>query len=559
MNNILWEFLPENDISPELINNFDIDKSILNILINRKIDNKEKIGMFLNEGIELLYNPFLMPDMEKAVERIIKAVKNSEKILIIGDYDVDGLTGALLLYKGLSVLGLTPSYYIPHRLNHGYGIKLEDMDKVRKYNPSLIITVDNGIKAFEFADLVKNENIDLIITDHHIPDKKLPDAYCILDPKLENSDYPFKELAGVGVAFKLIQALFNKLNKKEYLSPLLKWVAIGTVADIVPLIDENRVLIKEGFKSISDSNDSGIRALLKAVGVNKRMISPEDIYFRIGPRINVAGRLENPNLIMDMFLAPEEKAMEYARYLNKLNSKRQTIEYQMFFGAKKRIEKEGLNNDPIIVVEKKNWHKGVIGIVASKLVEEFGKPVILIAIDKDGKGYASGRSGGDISLIDKIEKVKKSLRLTDGTINFGGHAQAIGFIIEENKIDNLRDAIKKNLKNEETIIQKKISVDGSLDIFNISEKFIYSLEKLAPFGYGNPSPVFASFNVNLKFLNSSSKSKKLYLEINNGHRKIKGFLWKKPYIKFESGNKNILFKPIIKDSKIQYIEVVDIK
>jgi single-stranded-DNA-specific exonuclease len=557
--NILWEFLPENEISPEITDSFNMDKSILNILINRDIDNKDKINKFLKEGIELLYNPLLMPGIKDGIKRVITAVRNKEQILIIGDYDVDGLTGALLLIKALNVLGLSPNYYIPHRLNHGYGIKEEDIEEVKKYDASLIITVDNGIKAFDFAEAIKEIGVELIITDHHIPDEKLPDAYCIINPKLKNSKYPFKELSGVGVAFKLIQAIFKELNTEEFLYPLLKWVAIGTVADIVPLIDENRILIKEGFKSISDSNDSGIRALLKAVGVNKKKISPEDVYFRIGPRINVAGRLENPNLIMDMFLASEEKAIEYAKYLNKLNSKRQSIEYRMLLNARKKIEKEQLYNDPIIVVENRNWHRGVIGIVASKLVEEFGKPVILIAVDKDGKGYASGRSAGNISLIDKIEKVKKSLKLDDGSINFGGHSQAIGFIIKEGKINDLRDSIRKHLDSKETNIQKRIFVDGVIDIFKNSSSFFASLKKLEPFGYGNPAPIFASFNVNTRFLNINSKSKKVYLEIVNGNKKIKGFLWKKPYIKLESGIKNILFKPIVKDNELQYIEVVDLK
>ncbi len=557
--NILWEFLPENEISPDITNTFDIDRSVLNILINRNIDNKEKIKKFLDDGIELLYNPLLMPGIRKGMERVISAVKNNENILIIGDYDVDGLTGTLLLIKALNILGLNPDYYIPHRLNHGYGIKEEDIEEVIKHKASLIITVDNGIKAFDFAESLNKMGIDLIITDHHIPDEILPGAFCIINPKLKNSEYPFKELSGVGVAFKLIQAVFKELKTEEFIYPLLKWVAIGTVADIVPLVDENRILIKEGFKSISDSNDSGIKALLKAVGVNKKKISPEDVYFRIGPRINVAGRLENPNLIMDMFLASEEKAIEHAKYLNKLNTKRQSIEYKMLLNARKKIEKNKLHNDPIIVVENKNWHKGVIGIVASKLVEEFGKPVILIAIDKDGKGYASGRSGGDVSLIDKIEKVKISLQLDDGSINFGGHSQAIGFIIKEDKIDDLRDAIRKHLNSKETIIQKKIFVDGVIDIFKSSNYFFNSLKKLEPFGYGNPSPIFASFNVNTRFLNTNNKSKKIYLEITNGKKKIKGFLWKKPYIKMESGIKNILFKPIIKDSELQYIEVMDLK
>jgi len=555
----IWQFLPEDKRAFEFANKYNLDYRAANILINRGFNTEEKIVKFLNPNFNSLYDPYLLKDMDTAVNRIEKAKELNENIFIIGDYDVDGLTASTFLTKALRLLGINCSYFIPHRLEHGYGIKADDIEKVEKSKSTLVITVDNGIKAFEFAEELNKKNIDLIITDHHVPAKKLPKAFCIINPKLKDSGYPFSELSGIGTAFKVIQALYNKLKKEKYLPSLLKWVAIGTVADVVPLIDENRILVSEGFKSLSMSSEAGLKALMKIAGVDKKNITAEDIAFRIGPRINVAGRLKDPNLIMEMFFSDERNAFEIARKLNKLNFKRQRIGEIILKQTKKIIEKKKLYDDPIIVVDSKKWHRGVIGVIAARLVKKYNKPIILIAVEKDGKGYGSGRSGGDVSLLDKISKFRETFELKNGKVNFGGHSKAVGFIIEQQKIELLRNQIREKINPETTTIKKKYDVEGLIDIFKLNKKFFCSLNKLEPFGYGNPKPVFASLNVNLKIRSNNKRNKRISVEFTNGTKTIKGYCWRRQNLKIKSGKKNILFIPKITKYGNINLEIIDIK
>ncbi len=557
MSETVWEFLPENEEAKEIAELFNLDRRIANVLINRGFRNKETIEKYLNPSIENLYNPFLLKGMESAVDRILFAKKRGEKIIIIGDYDVDGLSSSILLHKAFNLIGIKNSFYIPHRLNHGYGVKKEDIEIVRDSMASLVITVDNGITAFDFAEEIKKSNIDLIITDHHNPSEELPHAFSILNPKLKDSGYPFKQLAGVGVAFKLTQAIFKKLNIENTLFSFLTWTDLGTIADVVPLIDENRILVANGIKDMEKSSNPGLNALMRVSGVNPNILTAEDFLFRICPRINVAGRLEDPTIIMSLFMANEQEAMNIAKELNKLNGKRQSIENKVLKEAKRLIETKGFDNDPIIIVEKEGWHKGVIGIVASKLVEEFGKPVILIAIDENGIGHASGRSGGKISLIDKIKTLEENLKTEEGEINFGGHDQAIGFTIEAHRIDELRNAIRKKFVNNETIIKKRFFVEGQIDIFNLNGNFFNSLKKLKPFGYGNQKPIFALLDANIK-LKIRKDSKRVNLKIYKDNREIDAYLWKRPHLELDSSKKHLLFTIHTYSNKYA-IEVLDLK
>ncbi len=557
MSETVWEFLPENREAKEISERFNLDKIIANILINRGLKTEIEIEKFLNPSLKNLYDPFLLEGMKESVNRILKVREENGKIIIIGDYDVDGLSSSILLHKAFNLLNIKNTYYIPHRLNHGYGVKKEDIKRVKESGASLVITVDNGITAFDFAEELKKTSADLIITDHHIPDISLPHALAILNPKLKDSKYPFTQLAGVGVAFKLVQAIFEKLKMVNFLPPLLKWVALGTIADAVPLIDENRILVKSGIEEIENSSEPGLNALIKVSGIANKNLSSEDFLFRICPRINVAGRLEDPNMIMSLFLSKEEEALTIAKRLNKLNSKRQSIESKVLSEAKKIIEKMGYHNDPIIIVGKKGWHKGVIGIVASKLVEEYERPTILIAIDENGKGHASGRSGGEISLIDKIKIVENNLRTEEGEINFGGHSQAIGFTIEANRIEELRSAVKKIFLQDETKIKKYFPVEGEIDIFNLNSKFFNSLQKLKPFGYGNKKPIFALLDAEIK-LKIRNDSKRVNLKIRKNGKEMDAFLWKRPHFEFSTKKSHLIFT-IHTFSNKYVIEVLDLK
>ncbi len=557
MSETVWEFLPENREAKEISKRFDLDATIANILINRGLKTEREIDNFLNPSLKNLYDPFLLDGMKESVERILKVREKNGKIIIIGDYDVDGLSSSILLHKAFNLLNIKNTYYIPHRLNHGYGVKKEDIKIVKESGATLVITVDNGITAFDFAEELKKTPIDLIITDHHIPDSSLPHALAIINPKLKNSKYPFTQLAGVGVAFKLVQAIFKRLSMEKFLSPLLKWVALGTIADAVPLIDENRILVKSGIKEIENSSEPGLNALMKVSGVNNNNLSSEDFLFRICPRINVAGRLEDPNIIMSLFLSREEEALKIAKRLNKLNSKRQSIEGKVLSEAKKIIEKMGYNNDPIIIVAKKGWHKGVIGIVASKLVEEYHRPTILIAIDENGKGHASGRSGGEISLIDKIKSVEDNLRTEEGEINFGGHSQAIGFTIDANRIEELRSAVRKIFLQNETKIKKHFPIEGEIDIFNLNSKFFHSLQKLKPFGFGNRKPIFALLDAEIKF-KIRNDSKRVNLKIRKNGKEMDAFLWKRPHFELNTKKSHLIFT-IHTFSNKYIIEVLDLK
>ncbi len=554
-----WEVQEEHPESREADSLYGLHPVIFDVILNRGVTQESKIHSFLNPKISDSYDPFLLDDLEEGAERILLARERREKVLVVGDYDVDGITGTTLLYTALLGLGIEASYFIPHRLIHGYGVKGEDIDMVLERGASLVVTVDNGIKAYDFAARCKEEGIDLIVTDHHIPDSELPPATYVINPKREASRYPFRDLSGVGVAFKLVQGLYRKCGQGALLDSFLKWAAIGTVADIVPLVDENRIFVREGFRSLSDLADGGLKALLTEAGVNQLTITAEDVYFRIGPRINVAGRLEDPNLIMELFLGQGSEATTIAQSLNTLNSRRQSIEQKVLKEARRRIEKEGLFRDPVIVVESDDWHRGVIGIASTKLVEEYGRPVILVAVEEDGRGYASGRSAGNVSLIDKIERLKELFVLKDGSLNYGGHSQAVGFSLPCENISLLRERIRETFSPDETAIEKRYRVEAFLELNQLDDSFFDSLQRLLPFGFGNPKPLFGLLEAQLLVKSSRHGSKKIHLEVEKGGRSLPGYFWDRPGLEIQSGKRTLLFFPHRNSRGEISLEVVDSK
>ena len=415
-----WEFYETNEQRiNEIVDKFNISEILAKIIVNRGITDDRDIEVFLNPTRNDFYDPFLMPDMEKTVERILKAIDNKEKVIIYGDYDVDGITSITVLKKFLSERGLNVDYYIPNRLEEGYGLNKQAIEKIINEKYTLIITVDCGISAIEEVEICNKSGIDVIVTDHHEQLDTIPNAYTVVDCKRKDNTYPFRELCGAGVVFKLIQAISIKLNldAKEYLK-YLDIVCIGTISDIVPLISENRVIAKLGLKLVEQTKNIGLKILIQETGYKK--IDSGMISFGIAPRINACGRMGYQEEALKLFLTDNiEEARVITSKLNKYNIQRQEKEKEIFEQAIKALEKEDINNINSIVLCGENWHHGVIGIVASKLTEKFFKPTILICIE-DGIGKGSGRSIPGFDLHGALVSSSKYLE------KYGGHEMAVG-------------------------------------------------------------------------------------------------------------------------------------
>ncbi|MGE5630348.1 MAG: single-stranded-DNA-specific exonuclease RecJ [Caulobacteraceae bacterium] len=466
---------------------FDIPEIIARSLINRDIDTVEKVARFFNTGIENLYNPYLLKGLGKAVEGIRKAIKSKKKICIYGDYDVDGITSTAIMVKTLRHLGAETIYYIPNRMDEGYGLSKASIEKLKEQCVQLLVTVDCGIRANEVVDLANSFGMEVIITDHHECEDILPNANCIVNPHQPGCEYPFKGLAGVGVAFKLASALLEKENVSGLMKELVVIAAVGTVADVVPLVDENRILVKNGLDGIQNTSNPGLKALLEVCGLNNREISSYNIAFMIAPRVNAAGRIADATLCVELLLTDnKELARDIAKKLDANNRERQSIENEIFGSAEMKISSSvNLNHDKVIVLDSEQWHIGVIGIVASKLVERYHLPTLLITREGDiGKG--SARSIPRFNLYEAMAKC------SDLFEKFGGHELAAGFTIKTDKIDELRK--RMNLEAESILgkekLMQEVLVDYKLSPKDISLNTVKQLRMLEPFGIGNPSPLF---------------------------------------------------------------------
>jgi len=425
-----WEYkeINEDKIS-EISKRFNVPYLLAKVIANREFGSEEEISRYLNTDISNLYDPYLIKDMEIGVDRVIKAINNKEKILVYGDYDVDGITSITVVKKFFEDLGINILTYLPNRLDEGYGLNKLAIDEIQKMNVNLIITVDCGISAIDEVEYANSKRFDVIITDHHECGEILPNAYAIINPKRDDSEYPFKQLAGVGVAFKFIQAISKKLNLPEdrYLK-YLDIVCIGTIADIVPLIDENRIIAKNGLELLKNTKNIGVRALINKCGFNH--IDSSVISFGLSPRINACGRIGNPQTALDLFLTNDVyEAEKLANELNEANYERQAIEKKIFENAKELIAINKLDEKPIIVLGNENWHHGVIGIVASKLVELYYKPCVLICFEGD-EGKGSGRS---IAGFDLFSAISDSGELLE---KYGGHEMAVGLSINRDNYYN---------------------------------------------------------------------------------------------------------------------------
>ncbi|RKY66509.1 MAG: single-stranded-DNA-specific exonuclease RecJ [Candidatus Latescibacterota bacterium] len=477
----------------KLATELNVPLIIARILWNRGIEDFEGSKKFLRPSLENLHDPFAMADMEKAVERLNKAIDSGEQIMIYGDYDVDGVTAVSFLLKILKNLGTNLSFYIPDRLTEGYGISREGIREAQRRGVSLIVSVDCGITAVEEIQLARQLGIDVIVTDHHQPAEEIPEAVAMLDPKREGCPYPFKELAGVGVAFKLAQALFRKRNLDEaQLFEYLDLVALGTAADIVPLRDENRILTKHGIDRMAVTSNLGLRALLENTGLTGKLLGTGHLVFIIAPRINAVGRMGNAGRAVRLLTTENEgQARNIAKILEAENRKRKGVDDQIFSEASRMVT-EGIDREsnPAIVLASEDWHPGVIGIVASRIAEEFYLPTILIALDGE-EGRGSGRSIPDFDIYKALKRCKHSL------LGFGGHKYAAGLSIKREKIEQFREdfqAVARSVLHPEQLIPK-LKIDAEINLGQIDHRLVRLLRYFAPYGPQNMRPVMVSRNL----------------------------------------------------------------
>lgn len=507
-----WEFFSHNQEKvQEIMKKFEISELLATVLVNRNIVEDDDVKLFLNPTRNDFHDPYLMPDMRLAVDRIIKAIENKEKTMIYGDYDVDGITSITVLSRFFKERGLDVGSYIPNRLDEGYGLNKEAIKQIADEGYKLIITVDCGISGTEEVDYAYSLGMEVIITDHHEPLDILPKALAVIDCKRKDNNYPFNSLAGVGVAFKLIQALGIELglDEKEYLK-FLDVVCIGTISDIVPLVDENRVIAKLGLKLVEVTKSPGIRSLLNAAAYKE--VNSNTVSFGIAPRINACGRMGHERDALDLFLTENiVEANKITEKLNEYNKKRQDIEKRIFEEAIQIIESGNLKENNALVVGAEDWHHGVIGIVASKITELYFKPSILVCFEGD-EAKGSGRSipGFDLhaALCASSEYLEK----------YGGHEMAVGLSLKKDNFENFKEVFENIAKdaNTEEIIPV-IKIDKEINLKDITLESVKSLKLLEPFGESNKTPIFIYRNLRIDSIRALSEGKHLKLTLKDGN------------------------------------------
>lgn len=511
--------------SNEIYNNFNLDKDITTLLYNRDIIAGEDIKTFLYGGVEDITSPFLLKDIDKAVERLEIAKEKGEPVWIYGDYDVDGITSVSLCYLALKELGYNVKYYIPLR-DEGYGLNIEALNYIKSEGGTLTITVDCGISSHKEIAHANEIGIDIIVTDHHEINNGNPPAFAVINPKREDNEYKFKYLAGVGTAFFLISALFEKNNLKDELYKYLDIVAIGTVADIVPLLKENRIFVKEGLEYLRRSKWLGINMLIKKIfeDYETRKFNTYDIGFIIAPIFNAAGRLEDAKRAVELFIERDHRVCStiISELLSK-NSERKEIQEDIFQKAVEKIENEKLYENAVLIVGEEGFHHGVIGIVASKILDRYYKPTIIMEIKKDeGVATASCRSIEGFNIIEALNN------FSDLLLKYGGHSGAAGFSI---KIENIPEFSKRlNEYAEKTISDiafvKPIKIDKPLAFYKISYDFLDKISLLEPFGFGNSSPIFSLNNCQFDNLRLIGKDRKhIMMNIIKDGQEFKNCVW----------------------------------
>ena len=484
----------ETEKYQDLIDALDISPIVVQLLVNRGLHSIDQAKTFLRGNVAELYNPFLMQGMHEAVSRIKRAIRDGEKILIHGDYDVDGITAISILVFTLRNFGLEPYYYVPHRLTEGYGLSASGVKEAIRIGAGLVLTVDCGISSYEEVKALNAHNMDVLITDHHEVPEDLPPAYSIINPLQKGCFYPEKHLSGVGIVFKLCEALCSEFGSK-YVWKHLDIVSLGTVSDVVPLVGENRILVKEGLSLLNNgSSNKGIRALIETSSLRDRKLGSFDIGFILGPRINAAGRLGSAETAVRLLLTDDtEEANSLAKRLNEANRERQRIENAILKEAMFKIDREiNFKEHKVIILHNEGWHTGVIGIVASRIADRFYRPCILIST-KDGVGRGSGRSIENFHLFNMLAMCKDVLD------EYGGHKYACGLTILEENLERFKKTINElaeDVLSPDGLISY-LDIDMDIKLSSLDERIVEEIQRLEPLGEGNPRPLFCSKNLRL--------------------------------------------------------------
>ncbi len=499
---------------------------VAQVLVHRGITDPEQAGQFLKPGLEDLHDPSLMLGIDRTVARIFKARDRDETVLIYGDYDVDGIMSTVVLKRALEMIGVKVSFYLPRRLEEGYGLKQEVIRKAHARGVSLVITTDSGIRAFDVCDAARELGLDLVVTDHHLPDETLPKAYAIVNPRQPGCRYPDPNLAAVGVIFKLVQAIFRQIGREKNVHHFLKLVAIGTIADLVPLVGENRVFARFGLQGLSSPHNLGLKTLLEGAGVGDP-VNSFDIGFKVAPRINAVTRMGGGREVVDLFSVNESGgAHRIVEEMNAKNLRRRAVEQKILEELEEKVRKDpGLLERSFLVFRGERWHRGVIGIVASRMVDLYYRPALILSVDGGGS-QGSGRSIPGFHLLDALSSCRNLFS------QFGGHAQAVGCSVSEpgleEKLQSLEEGLDRYAREHlsEDMLVPSVSIDAVLPVEHLSFSILRQLDCLAPFGVANPTPIFASRSAPLAAGPFLLKKKHLKFYVGaNGHR-LEAIWWR---------------------------------
>lgn len=498
-----WKYLTPDPTSVEkLCSEARISPLLARLLVLRGITGAADAARFLSPSLDQLHSPYLMRGMKEAVERLCAAIANKEQILIYGDYDVDGTTAVVILKTAIELCGGSADFHVPHRIKEGYGIKDDVIERAAAAGVKLVISVDTGIRAFQAAETARRVGLDLIVTDHHLPEahEGVPNAFAVLNPNQPGCNYPCKDLCGAGVAFKVAHALFARLKEPmeqaRLVPSFLKMVAIATIADAVPLVGENRTIAKLGLEGLRRPVNGGLKALLEVSGLaeNGRAMTAGDVGFRLGPRINAAGRMDVARDVIELFTCKDQvRCREIAQKLNLLNTERQNEEARIVSEIDARLtEDPELAKNFCVVFDGDGWHRGVVGIVASRVVEKTGRPALVIAREGE-EAHGSGRSVSALHLLEALESCHGLFT------RFGGHAHAVGFSLPTVHLAELKQKLDEFVRGRLSAedLEPEVEIDAEILLSDVNPKLLEILRQLEPFGQGNPEPVFSSREVSL--------------------------------------------------------------
>lgn len=522
-----WTYLtPKTATAEQLQKEAGISPLMSRLLTLRGVSSPAQAAAFLSPALSQLHSPYLMRGMREAIERICAAIANRESTLIYGDYDVDGTTAVVILKTAIELCGGTADFHVPHRIKEGYGIKDDVIERAAAAGVKLVISVDTGIRAFQAAETAQRVGLDLIVTDHHLPEahQGVPNALAVLNPNQQGCEYPCKALCGAGVAFKIAQALFarfkDEAEQRKLIPSFLKMVAMATIADAVPLVDENRVMARLGLEGLRKPVNGGLKALMEVSGLAGlgRALSAGDVGFRLGPRINAAGRMDVAKDVIELFTCKDtERCRAIAQKLDQLNSERQNEEARIVAEIEAQLAAEpDLTGRFCMVFDGEGWHRGVVGIVASRVVEKTGRPALVVARDGE-EAHGSGRSISALHLLDALESCRELFT------RFGGHAHAVGFALPSAQVAELKYRLNEFAQAKLTPddLVPEISIDEELPLSKVTPGLLQELAQLEPFGQGNPEPIFAALNVNLLLPPRVIKDKHIKLRVKqkvNGSR-----------------------------------------